>query len=155
DEKRREVEGLREIDKLRSRPGPEAIEIPPLPAHLSNILDQTLESVSRDADRQVRDHLNAHGMEGNQELIARGMSHMRDDCPFCGQPIKDLDLIKAYQAYFNRAYMKFRDELNRYSELPGKHYSDDGVNLLVQKVTANRAVVEFWSRYVAFEAPDD
>jgi wobble nucleotide-excising tRNase len=57
--KRREVEALREIDSLRSRAGPETLAMPPLPGHLSNILNQTLESVSRDADRRVREHLAA------------------------------------------------------------------------------------------------
>ncbi|MCA6116566.1 AAA family ATPase [Bradyrhizobium sp. WSM 1738] len=88
--KRGEVEGLREIESLRSRPGGEMIEMPPLPTHLSRILNQTLESVSREADRRVREHLAAHGMGGDQEWIARGIPHMRKDCPFCGQSIEGL-----------------------------------------------------------------
>jgi wobble nucleotide-excising tRNase len=155
DAKLREVQGFREIDRLRSRPGAELIEMPPLPMHLSNILNQTLESVSRNADRRVREHLATHGMHGNQDWIARGMPHMRDDCPFCGQPIEGLELIEAYQGYFNHAYLEFRQELDRYSGLPGRHYSDAGVNLLVQKVTANRAQLELWRQNAALAMPDD
>lgn len=153
--KRREVEGLRQIDSLRTRAGPVTIEMPPLPQHLSTILDQTLETVSRGADARVREHLASHGMQGNQEWIERGMPHMRDDCPFCGQSIEGLELIEAYQGYFNDAYMKFRAELTRYSDLPSRYYSDDGVNLLVQRINSNKTVFELWSRYIRFNLPDD
>lgn len=153
-EKRREVEGLRAIDNLKSRPVPEIIEMPPIPAHLSDILDQTLESVSREADQEVRKHLDAHGMKGNQDWIAEGLPHTRDDCPFCGQSVKGLGLIASYQAYFNEAYIKFRDDLTRYSRLPRTHYSDDRVKLLVQKVAANQTVIDLWMRYVAFIGPE-
>ena len=152
--KRREVEALREIDSLGSRSGPETIEMPPLPSNLSNILNQTLETISRDADRRVREHLAAHGMQGYQQWIAQGMPHMRDDCPYCGQDIKGLELIQAYQGYFNHEYMRFRQELNSYSGLPSRNYSDDRVNLLAQKIASNRSVTDLWVRFVALVPPD-
>lgn len=155
EQKRREVEGLREIERLRSLPGGEAIEMPPLPTRLPTILSQTLETVSRDADGRVREHLAAHGMAGDQNWIAQGIPHLRDDCPFCGQSVKGLELIDAYKGYFNAAYLKFRQELADYSNLPGRFYSDDAVRLLVQKITSNRAQLELWHRYAALAMPDD
>jgi hypothetical protein len=154
-EQKREVEGLREIERLRPLPGGEAIQMPPLPTQLSNILGQTLESVSRDADRRVRGHLDAHGMTGDQDWIARGIPHLRDDCPFCSQLVEGLELIEAYQGYFNAAYLQFRQELERYSSLPVRYYSDAAVGLLAQKITSNKAQLELWSRYAALAMPDD
>jgi wobble nucleotide-excising tRNase len=134
---RREVEGLRDIDKLRSQAVPEEIEVPTAPKHLPDILGRTLEDVSRDAEARVRVHLKAHGMEGNEQWLSTGLMHLTDECPFCGQSTKGLDLIEAYQTYFNHSYTTFRRDLDGYRRLPGQYYSDDRIELLRTKLQSN------------------
>src|SRR6185295_10209974 len=132
----------------------EKIDFPPLPTRLVDILGRTLEDVSRDAETAVRSHLKAHGMEGNAIWLSTGLMHLsKDECPFCGQSTKGLDLIDAYKAYFNETYTAFRSDLDAYLQLPGKHYSDDRIELINSKISANITHVEVWKRYIAFEAP--
>jgi wobble nucleotide-excising tRNase len=151
--KRRELEGLRHIDRLRTQAVPEEIEVPVLPTRLPDILGKTLEDVSRDAESQVRAHLKAHGMEGNEAWLSTGLMHLTDECPFCGQSAKGLDLIEAYQSYFNHSYTTFRRELDGYRRLPTQHYSDDRIELLCAKLQSNANNMDVWKRYVTFMDP--
>ncbi len=151
--KRKEVEGLKDIDKLRSQKVLEELKLPPMPTRLAEILGRTLKDVSRAAEATVQAHLKAHGMEGHEDWQAAGLPHLTKDCPFCGQPADGLALIKAYQSYFNDAYTAFRTELQKYQELPAKYYSDDRIALVQTRIQSNEASVEVWKRYVVFDAP--
>ncbi|WP_428667583.1 AAA family ATPase [Reyranella sp.] len=151
--KRKEVEGLKDIDKLRSQKLLEELKFPPMPTRLAEILGRTLKDVSRAAEAAVQAHLKAHGMLGNEEWIAGGLPHLTKECPFCGQPADGLALIKAYQSYFNDAYTSFRTELQQYQQLPAKYYSDDRITLVQTRIQSNEASTEVWKRYVVFDAP--
>jgi wobble nucleotide-excising tRNase len=152
--KRKEVEGLRDIDNLRSQALLEKVEFPPLPTRMKDILSCTLEDVSRDAEATVKKHLEAHGMQGNENWLSTGLMHHHGDaCPFCGQETKGLSLIEAYQSYFNHTYTTFRRELTQYQQLPSKHYSDDRIELVLNRLQSNASAVEVWKRYVGFDAP--
>jgi wobble nucleotide-excising tRNase len=152
--KRKEVEGLKDIDNLRSQALLEKVEFPPLPARLKDILSKTLEDVSRDAEATVKQHLKAHGMEGNASWLSTGMMHHhKDECPWCGQDTKGLSLVEAYQSYFNHTYTTFRRELTQYQGLPGKHYSDDRIELVLNRLQSNTNAAEVWKRYVSFDMP--
>ncbi len=155
EQKRREIEGLKQIDSLRSRPGMEAIEMPPATEQSRAHFKSTLETVSRDAEQHVVSTWRLMGCRGTRTGSARGdTSHLSDDCPFCGQSLEGVDLIGSYQAYFTEAYTKFRSELDRYGALPGQFYSEDAVNLLLQKLETNKNAAALWDRYVSFEVPD-
>jgi wobble nucleotide-excising tRNase len=151
--KRKEVEGLKDIDKLRSQKLLEELKLPPMPTRLTELLGHTLKEVSRAAEATVQDHLKAHGMQGNEDWLAAGLPHLTKDCPFCGQPTDGLTLIKAYQSFFNDAYTAFRKELQQYQQLPTKYYSDDRIALVQTRIQSNEASVEVWKRYVVFDAP--
>jgi len=151
--KRKEVEGLKDIDKLRSQKPLEGVKLPPMPTRLEEILGRTLKDVSREAEATVRAHLKAHGMQGNEDWIAGGLPHLTKECPFCGQPADGLALIKAYQSYFTHAYTTFRSELQQYQQLPEKYYSDDAIALVKTRIESNAASIEVWQRYVTFGAP--
>jgi hypothetical protein len=39
-----------------------------------------------------------------------------------------------YTAYFNDAYITFKEELETYTKLPEKHYSDDRIEVLLSRI---------------------
>jgi wobble nucleotide-excising tRNase len=152
--KAREVEGLKEIDTLRTRASLHALEFPAIPTRLEQILGKTLENVSKDAEDQVKRHLVAHGMDGKEEWLSTGIAFAKDDdCPFCGQYTDGLELIAAYRAYFNATYTAFKKELEQYTGLPNKHYSDDRIEILSTRVASNTTSADVWKRYVTFKPP--
>ena len=150
--KAREVEGLKEIDNLRDRALLQALDVPPVPGRLEEILGKTLEGVSRDAETKVKKHLAEHGLD--EDWLSTGLKHVQDDCPFCGQKLKGLDLIAAYRTFFNAEYDKFRLEQQKYRALPGRHYSDDKIALLNSRLETNASSAEVWKRYVTFTEPE-
>jgi len=152
--KAREVEGLKEIETLRTRATLQALEFPAIPTRLEQILGKTLENVSKDAEGQVKRHLAAHGMDGREEWLSTGIAFAKDDdCPFCGQNTEGVGLIAAYRAYFNETYTAFKRELEQYTALPNKHYSDDRIEILSSRVTSNVTSADVWKRYVSIKPP--
>jgi wobble nucleotide-excising tRNase len=150
--KAREVEGLREIDKLRTYKELERLTAPRLPSKLEEILGRTLSDVSSEAETLVKKHLAEHQIQ--EEWVAKGVSHAEDDsCPFCGQDIKGLDLIAAYKAFFNANYLELKEQLENYSRLPAQNYSNEHATVVQSVVQANAATTEVWKRYVKFETP--
>lgn len=149
--KSREVEGRKEIDNLRTRALLQALDVPPVPGRLEEILGKTLEGVSRDSETKVKEHLAKHKLQ--EDWLATGMKHADDDCPFCGQSLKGIDLIAAYRTFFNAEYEHFRTEQEQYRALPARHYSDDKIALLGSRLETNASSAEVWKRYVTFTEP--
>jgi wobble nucleotide-excising tRNase len=125
----------------------------PIPTRLEEILGKTLEDVSRDAEAKIKKHLAAHGMTEQENWLSTGLKHAKDDCPFCGQSLKGLDLIAAYRSFFNAAYEKFRTEQEQYHQLPAKHYSDDKIAVITSRLDTNVSSTHVWTRYVMFTTP--
>jgi wobble nucleotide-excising tRNase len=150
-----EVQGLKETDQLKVKPGLTDLEMPPLPSHLENMLSRTLEDVSRDAEHIVRTHIATHGMSAHgEEWIATGLSHATDEvCPFCGQSILSLDLLTAYRAFFNESYRRLQSELSRYRANAAHLFSGERIELLKTHATGNLTSVDLWGRYVAINKP--
>jgi|tagenome__1003787_1003787.scaffolds.fasta_scaffold20986402_6 wobble nucleotide-excising tRNase len=150
---RGEVEGLKEIDTLRTRATFQALDALPIPVRLEEILGKTLEGVSRDAEAKIKEHLATHGMTEQEDWLSTGVKHAKDDCPFCGQSLKGLDLIAAYRSFFNAEYDKFRTEQEQYRQLPAKHYSEDKIAVITSRLDTNVSSTDVWNRYVTFTAP--
>ncbi len=151
-----DVQGLKETDALKNRPGLVELSVPPLPSHLENMLGLTLEDVSRDAEHIVREHITSHGMsEDGEKWIATGLSHVTSEvCPFCGQSIRDINLLAAYRAFFNESYRRLQSDLVRYRANAADLFSEQKIQLLRTQVAANLTSADLWGRYVAISKPE-
>jgi wobble nucleotide-excising tRNase len=93
-------------------------------------------------------------MEGEEDWISRGMEHLEnEECPFCAQSVRGVDLIAAYRSYFNETYTSFARELAQYQQLPARHYSDDRIELMQARLQSNASSTEVWNRYVKYVTP--
>ena len=151
-----ELQGLREIDQLKRRPGLIVLDMPPPPSHLESVLNRTLDDVSRDAEHRVRQHIASHNMAAHGEAwIATGLSHTDDEtCPFCGQCLQGLDLLAAYKVFFNESYRGLQGEVNRYRSNAARLFSTEKIELLRTHATGNLTGAELWGRYVTIGEPD-
>ena len=153
--KSKEVEGLKAIEQMRERSGLTTLDMPPLPSNLEHMLGRTLEDVSREAERVVREHIARHDMQGSGGVwITEGLSHTAHEiCPFCGQSLRGLDLIAAYRTFFNDSYRRYQSELTRYRAQAARLFANEKVELLRAHISANLTGADLWGRYVAFERP--
>ena len=72
------------------------------------VLAQSVEGIGQDYLEMVKyqlDHLKEEGVDAPTKWVENGMYGMDNGhCPFCGQPLDGLDLIKGYNQYFSDNY---------------------------------------------------
>jgi wobble nucleotide-excising tRNase len=90
---------------VQQKAKPRSIELPTLD-QFREIASRTIDSVSQDVAKRVREHMLKHDlMEGGERWLRYGLEHLPvPTCPFCDQPIEGVDLIDAYQAFFSDAF---------------------------------------------------
>ena len=101
----RQVTLAKQADAVRKRANPSILEFPKL-GDCRSLLGSTIETLSNDAQRLVESHIEKHELRADGERwLQYGHEHAgKETCPFCDQPIRGLDLIKAYQTYFSEEF---------------------------------------------------
>ena len=106
----------------------------PLPAELKPIildlsglfeaLGEALSDLHGEARLRVAEHISHLGAESSQSgveaWLSAGVDHApEDECPFCGQSTKGVDLVDMYAEFFDSAYDDLRDRLDRLKDRLG------------------------------------
>lgn len=96
----------RTADQVAKRPEFKNVAVPSFNFDgLPEVLASSFESLSVKAEETAKAHFAKHKGSSTERWIAEGMSHLPDeDCPFCGQPTGELELLNAYKAYFDGSY---------------------------------------------------
>jgi wobble nucleotide-excising tRNase len=118
---------------------------------MKNLLSKSLATISKKAEKKVREHIQNYLNEEGERWIEYGLNHIRDDkCPFCGQSLKDVDLIQAYQDYFDTAYKDFKADIKKHLDEEKSTFSNDNLLKIQRTLSDNNALIEFWSQYITF-----
>jgi wobble nucleotide-excising tRNase len=100
------IEAAKNAQQLNARQNP--TELKSLQFNIQGVFEvlaKELLDVAEGAEAVVKAHLARHGKEGMEDWVSRGQEYLTsEECPFCGQGIVGLDLIKAYRSHFNEAY---------------------------------------------------
>jgi wobble nucleotide-excising tRNase len=152
--KERELQAAQQAAQLQQRPGLDDITLPLFDPRFAQFLAKTLPDIAADAERRVTEHIAAHRMASNGEpWLAEGLNYTTDACPFCGQNLEGIALIKAYKDYFNREYLELRQEVMRHRRDLDDAFGDRMAGLIEQTVLRNTNAVEFWQPYCQIAAP--
>lgn len=156
------VEAVRQAKQINERSLFSEIAVPALPDGFASLLARTIDDIAQDAETRITEHLAAHGMEaGGGNWIAEGLEHAaRETCPFCGQHVRGLPLIDAYQAVFSDRYRALRDEIKAMGTKVANQFGDAAIGHLNIRAEQNRGLADFWSQYCNFDPeplaiPDD
>lgn len=147
-----ELVAVRQAARIRERQDLRTIVLPPVPWGLGQVLGGTVENVSAEAERLVRDHIAARQMKDGETWIVTGLSYLHDDCPFCGQGLEGIGLIEAYKNYFTRAYHDYRWEIDLVIEAIKEDLDDAHIAAVERTVEQNASAGEFWADYCAIPA---
>jgi wobble nucleotide-excising tRNase len=152
-EQERTVEAVRQASEVRTRAGVMEISLPTLPESFEAVLSKTLENISEDTERQIADHLAAHGMRDTGGIwVAQGIDHLEDDgCPFCGQDIRTLPIIAAYKVFFGREYKTLKADIEALQRAVAQQFGDGELGRLTTLAAQNAAAAEFWKRFCSFD----
>src|SRR5690606_37772358 len=74
----------------------------------ADVVSRSYESVAAKAEELAKADFAKHRGSKTERWVAEGMGHEPDDeCPFCGQETRELELLKAYKAYFDSSYSEY------------------------------------------------
>lgn len=93
-------------EKVAARPVPTAIPlVAPSSESVIEVLGLTDTSIGAGVAKVVRDHADGILGEGGENWLDFGMQHVVDEqCPFCGQEVRDVALVESVRQYFGAAY---------------------------------------------------
>lgn len=91
----------RKAESLKQRKDLEAIPVSEIPKELDTALSATLAEAALAAESRIREHLELHSNGGTIEWLGTGYrTQVEHSCPYCGQSLQGVEIVKAYQSYF-------------------------------------------------------
>lgn len=147
-EQTRVLEAIQQTAQIQNRPLPNEITLPIIP-ELASLLEKTIDEIADGAEQQLSDHISAHGMVADGEnWVAAAVPHIEHGtCPFCGQDINGLPLIKAYRSVFSDAYTGLVADIKTKRTIVQEHFGESKINWLANQIEKNKAAVDFWHQY--------
>lgn len=102
----KQIGEARAADQIASRPEFKAVAVPAFGFDgLSEVVASSFESVAVKAEEVAKAHFAKHKGSSTERWVSEGLAHQPDDdCPFCGQKTSELELLRAYKAYFDGSY---------------------------------------------------
>lgn len=110
-----EIQRVSETDSIKQKASPVELTIPQLPiANIEPLLSRTLDNVSPDAEKRVRDHLAANLSQGGEEWLSVGyhVHHKSDGCPFCAQSLARSPVFEAFKTFFSETYAQLKADIS-------------------------------------------
>ena len=135
--------------EIVERPPLAKIELPVLPGDFAALLLRSIDDVAKDAELQISEHLEAHGM-GNEagNWLAQGLEFPDNGtCPFCGQALEHLSIVGAYRTVFGARYKAHRGQIKAMRGKIIESFGEAAVARLTLSIEQNKGGIEFWNRY--------
>lgn len=118
-------------------------------------LAKELANVEDSAEAVVKAHLTGRAQDEFEEWISRGQQYVTgEDCPFCGQGISELDLIRAYRTHFNEQYQALKAEVASLEKDIKSAFATANVDAMAAAVDANHARIQAWADQLQLAIPD-
>lgn len=147
--KQNEVASLKRTGEIKAKSSFAPITLPSLPTGFSTLLAQTLEEVSRDAERTIRDHIQSHTLQATETWLSQGLGYVQDEsCPFCGQSLKRVDLIDQYRSFFSKHYSALKTAIDKMQQAVATSMGQDALLNLQRTVSNNNMLAEFWKDFI-------
>jgi len=117
------------------------------------ILEKSLSGIQQAAEVTVHAHIQSISKStGFESWIAQGQDYLDTaDCPFCGQELDGVELLKAYQSYFNAEYKFLKTEVATLRGLIDRTLSDSVIANVQKIYEANAERVTAWSDQLQIE----
>ncbi len=143
------------IGSIQSKPLPRHIVEPTLNIEpFFDILGKSLADIDKDAEQQVKKHLNIHNKPQLEKWISDGHAYGEEEnCLFCNQPLESVKLIQAYRSYFNQDYKRLKSNVVRLAGLITEICSNDIIYKLEARFDATIECINEWQQYIKITTP--
>lgn len=135
---------------------PETLTQPKLDIdHLLGTLQKSLGNLHEAAEESVSNHIHHLGTATARSWISEGQTLVKGDaCPFCGQNITHVDLIKHYQSVFNEEYESLHSQVISQEDLPSRAFAGCDPDTLESRIESSKKAIEAWQQHgVATPSP--
>lgn len=149
------IEAAKNAQQLNARQNATALQ--PLQFDIQvvfTVLSKHLLDVEESAEAIVKAHLAKHEKAGMEDWVSRGQAFLDSkECPFCGQEIAGLELIKAYRSHFNKAYGELKQEVASLEGRITSGLAESKIDAVISAVATNTARIEAWKDQIELNAP--
>ncbi|MDA7999874.1 MAG: AAA family ATPase [Alphaproteobacteria bacterium] len=149
--KSKDLEAGKRVEEIKKRSTPAEAKIPVLPNNFETVLAKTLTDVATDAETRLNEQVSRHNMHSHGRIwISEGVKYIHDDaCPFCGQPVKDLDLVKAYKQFFSASYTALIEDIENLQKSVEDEFGDSALAKLGETFAKNESDFLFWQQFTS------
>lgn len=146
--KETEVKRATERNQIQSATLPEPMPVPIAAADFKDSLERSLESVSSEARERMQAHIDEHAKPGvdpdvaHETWLEAGLSYeTRDSCPFCGQDLRDRELVDLYGNYFSAAFKDLAANIKKRRQTLAHYENGDFRGAVSSKFKGNAATI--------------
>jgi wobble nucleotide-excising tRNase len=152
---RKRIDAAKSAQQLGARQVPSALTAIAFEVQgVFDLLRKQLQDVEETAEAVVKAHLVKHGGHGLEDWVSRGQAYLTaQECPFCGQKVNDLALIKAYQSHFNKAYTELKRDVAALGDQVATSLADNKADKLRAAAETNTARIEAWKDRLELTTP--
>src|SRR5690606_27535664 len=112
----------------------------------ADVVSRSYESVAAKAEELAKAHFAKHRGSKTERWVAEGMGHEPDDeCPFCGQETRELELLKAYKAYFDSSYSEYLKRVSGIRESVLNRLGDAQLTSWIVAYEFNQGLHSVWA----------
>ena len=145
----KQVDALKKADAVKTTRFFSRIDFPLLDIEsIDVLLGKTLEDLDNKAIELVQEQFSILGPEG-ESWVSDGTTYLAsstesDECPYCGQEVKGIQLVEAYRAYFGESYRTHLEEIELMESEISKSFGGDALALLTQSLSQLDKRYTFW-----------
>lgn len=150
-----QIATARQQQAILMRPDPAAIpQIRPDLTQFLEVLASSLEGIEESAEAKVRAHLSKHAAGGVESWVSHGQRFITEgECPFCGQNIDGIELIRAYRVHFNTAYNDLKERVKGLGSLIDAQISPNVGQSMQAKEVLNQERISAWGDQLQLITP--
>lgn len=120
---------------------------------LFTLLQTSLQNIEEDAENAVRSHVSEFHQAGVENWLSQGQGFDNGTvCPYCAQGTNGNSLIRAYQTYFNAAYIELKKKVGQLENGISVHTASNIIENFNQLLSASNAITTTWNERVKVEA---
>lgn len=154
-EKAKELEALETKEKILNKAGFASLQMPIVPqGKIEMILSKTLETITESSINKVKQHIELCAANKGEDWISQGMKLVTNDkCPFCGRPLIEVEVFKAFKDYFSSEYEQLKTEVQEIIENVNISFSEQKMLVYQKTFSDNEASFESWKNHLHLHFP--
>lgn len=144
------LSAARKSKEILARREPEPLSIPGAPTKTVEVLTNSVEQLSKEAEARVRQHVAVRLDARGEQWVRQGLQYLREDgaCPFCTQDTGGVELVELFRKYFSEGYREHVVEIERALNLVEQALGEQALHAIQNRALENDARIRVWADLV-------